>query len=462
VSVAETQLDTPIIDDIAGIHYVNFFNGRQLSAEDLQDERDATRRHQQQLGRGAGAGVIDGLLVRADAAGATVLHVSKGLAVNRHGQILSLPQDVDIALRITSQPIAPDQTDDAGLFGDCRPPTPQVITTTTGLYVLLLEPASALRERMPKVGLTDQGVAARCDFAWSVEGVQFSVKPIDPRAMTSVGGQTIETIAALTRASDTRSLSRLRDEVAHAFLGTEAVAAHDADLLLRQRGESPMTSYGEMDRLWQSDPQLSCVVPVAIFQWTDAGLQIVDMWAVRRRLTPASLSRTWPVPLSARRVAEGEAAFFHFQDQLEWLFTSLERPRAFEARDYFRYLPPAGVLPLDSGAGLIDPGTLTFFNGQTVRRPAFIAAAAVEPLLRESLAYAPIDLAERDARGRPRPALVWLYQVRENEPANNPAKAQRYLVFATGHMPYAGHARLDVSWCDFSNYSSLRLGAAGA
>jgi len=457
--MAETRLNTPIVDDDGGIRYVNFFNGRLLSAEDLEHERDAARRHQQQLGRGVGTGIIDGLHVTTDSAGGKVLRVTKGFAVNRQGQLLALPQDVDIALQITAPASASASSDDAGLFGDCRPPTPQVITTATGLYVLLVGPASALREHAPNVGLRDQGVAARCDFAWAVEGVQFAVQRIEPR---SIGGGGDATIERLQAASDTRSLSLLRDRAAHAFLGTDAVARHFPDLLLRQRRESPMTSYGEMDRLWREYPLLACDVPVAIFQWTGAGLQVVDMWAVRRRLTPRALSATWPVPLSARRVAEAEAGFFHFQEQLAWLFGLVRDPHALEAREYFRYLPPAGVLPLGKVPDSIDPGKLAFFAGHTVRRPAFIAAAAVEPLLRQSLAYPAIDLTAQDDRGGVRPELVWLYQVRENERENRSAKSERYLVFATGHMPYAGHARFDLSWCDFSNYSSLRLGAPGA
>ena len=125
-----------------------------------------------------------------------------------------------------------------------------------------------------------------------------------------------------------------------------------------------------------------------------------------------------------------------------------------EARRFFRYLPPAGVLPI-GGLPPSELPRLPFFAGRTVRPPVFIASAAVEPILRRSLAYPPIDLTAADDRGNLRPELVWLYQVRENQRAK---RAQRYVLFTTGHMPYDGHARVDVSWWDFSNYSSPRLG----
>jgi hypothetical protein len=462
-----TFLETPLLDK--GIRYVNFFNGRQLSAEDLQHERDAARQHQQQLGRGVGAGIVDGLHVTASEQSETArLRVGKGTAVNRQGQVLSLPQDIEIELRTgaAARPVATVARDDAGLFGDCQPPTPQVVVTEKSLFgiqVLLIGPSSGMRERAPKIGLADEGVAARCDFAWAVEGVQFTVQHLDPMAMRSVSERTRKRIP---RPDDTETLSLLRDMVAHGFLGTEAVAGHYADLLRRARQQSPMVSYGEMDALWQDIPRLACDVPLALVFWSQTGIEFVDLWAVRRPLTPRPLSPIWPVPTSERRAAEAEATFFHFQEQLGWVTAKVKgRLADVDARRHFGYLPAAGIVPLPPtgrSPSLEEVAALKFFAGCTVRRPAFIAETAVEPLLRRSLAYLPIDLMATDDRGTARPELVWLYQVRENDRESMRTKAERYLVFASGHMPYAGHARCDVSWCDFSNYSSTRLGAPGA
>lgn len=459
--MAQTLLDTPVVDK--GIQYVNFFNGRQLSAEDLEHEREATRLHQEQLGRGIGHGIIDGLhVVPAAAQGGPGLRVSRGLALNRQGQVLSVPEDVDIELRTpATTPLPVVRTDDAGLFGECKPPSPQVIAAGTGLYVLLVGPSSALREHAPKVGLRDDGVAARCDFAWAVEGVQFTVQPLEPKGMSSVATATRQAIERLAGGSGVESLSLLRDHVAHAFLGTEALASHYADLLRRQQLESPMTTYGEMDGLWRDFPRLVCDVPLAILFWTGSAVRFVDLWGVRRRLAPSPLSRTWPVPTGERRASEGEATFFHFQEQLAWVLSQVAGGlNAIEARRYFRYLPPAGVLPLGTVPASTDLSKLPFLAGRTVRRPVFIAEAAVEPLLRQSLAYPPIDLDAKDDRGNVRPELVWLYQVRENE--RTKTTAERYVIFASGHVPFCGHARFDVSWWDFSNYSSLKLGSPSA
>src|SRR5262245_29988225 len=98
VSMAQTFLDTPLLDK--GTFYVNFFNGRLLSAEDLENERTAARRHQQQLGVGVGSAIIDGLhVVPLDQKEVRRLRITRGSAVNRQGQVLTLPEDVEIELR---------------------------------------------------------------------------------------------------------------------------------------------------------------------------------------------------------------------------------------------------------------------------------------------------------------------------------------------------------------------------
>jgi hypothetical protein len=454
--MARTLLDTAILEK--GLRYVNFFNGRPLSAEDLEHEREATRRHQEQLGRGVGWGIIDGLDVRLrDGDNVPILYVSKGLAINRQGQMLSVPEDVAIQLGTEKVPTATARSrDSAGLFGDCKLSEPQVIAKGTGIYVLLVGPSSALRERVPRVGLRDDGVAVQCDFAWAVEGVQFTVQRLEPKGMSSVSAATRQRIEKLSEASDVQHRSLLRDEIAHAFLGTEAVAAHYVDPVPGKDLASSMTSYGEMDSLWRDFPRLACDVPLAILFWTGTDVHFVDSWSVRRRLSAPTIAPAWPVPTSGRRLMEGEATFQHFQEQLAWVLAKLGGElKAVEARKVFRYLPPAGVLPIGGLPASVVP-QLPFFAGRTVRPPVFIASAAIEPLLRQSLAYPPIDLTATDDRGNVRPELVWLYQVRENQRAGK--AAERYVLFTTGHMPFYGQARVDVSWWNFSNYSSPRLG----
>src|SRR5205085_5030053 len=162
-----------------GIRNANFFNGRLLSAEDLQAEQAANRRQHQQLGRAAGAGIVTGLEVRLTpgVTPPTEVTVSAGLALNRRGQPLALSQDVDVALVPAPEPA----TAGAGLFGDCEPPQP--VLTGAGVYLLAISPASAFDGRVPATSLTGLGTfacgrggaapAAGCGAAYAVEGVQF-------------------------------------------------------------------------------------------------------------------------------------------------------------------------------------------------------------------------------------------------------------------------------------------------
>ena len=117
------------------------------------------------------------------------------------------------------------------------------------------------------------------------------------------------------------------------------------------------------------------------------------------------------------------------------------------ARDHFKYLPPAGLLPI--AGDLLHKGFNydAFFSGMTTRNPVFIEGAQLRPLLQEAVFYPPLDTAG--------PVVVWLYVVRENAQALllSPQPSQGYMVFASGHMPYRGEARYDVHHRDFGNFS---------
>src|SRR5215471_15808465 len=103
-----------------GIRNTNFFNGRLLAAEDLTDFQTANAQQHQQLARALGEGIAYGLEVSLAASSTpaqALLHVSRGLALNRKGQAVALPSDVDLAL----VPQADAQSAEAGLFAACEP-----------------------------------------------------------------------------------------------------------------------------------------------------------------------------------------------------------------------------------------------------------------------------------------------------------------------------------------------------
>jgi hypothetical protein len=125
---------------------------------------------------------------------------------------------------------------------------------------------------------------------------------------------------------------------------------------------------------------------------------------------------------------------------------------AMTARTHFRWLPPAGVIPVPEEADGTDAAATRFFSGMTYRAPAFINAARVEGLLRERLSCPPID-----TQG---PEMVWLYRVRENRMtidfAGTGPRPGAWLVFASGHLPYRADAQYDLGYYNYANFALAR------
>jgi len=198
----------------------------------------------------------------------------------------------------------------------------------------------------------------------------------------------------------------------------------------------------------RNDKVLSdCEVPLALLYWSKRGIEFVDVWAVRRRVTvrrPSDRPYSWL--LSPRHHAETEAQLYQFQVQLEALRTAHPSPETISATAYFRYLPSAGFLRVAGGAGGKAFSVSAFLQGIVQRSPVFIEGARLESLFRMALQYPAFDLED--------PTMLWLYATRQNSQAiaagSDPQPAA-YLVFASGQLPFIGHARFDVSQWDYAN-----------
>jgi hypothetical protein len=227
----------------------------------------------------------------------------------------------------------------------------------------------------------------------------------------------------------------LRNRIAYACFGTDAVADAIADPF-----GTAVTSYGLVDTL-RTQTMSDDEVPLAVIGWSiDDGIQFVDLWSVRRRLTRRAAEGDWIRIVSDRRRAEGEAMVLQFQQQIAELANEPGADLVL-ATDRFEYLPPVGLLPLAvSVAGGID--SITFFDGLKPTDAVFVEGAKLDALVQESFAFPPIDLASDEA--------IRTYTVRENEQAGG---KQPYLVFANGHLPYRGDAEFDLAYWNFANYA---------
>jgi len=415
--MSATKLDTPFLD--GGLRATNFFNGRILSREDMQREQDAERAIHERLGVALGDGIVRGLEVEAKAIGGSsiadpVVTVRAGLALNRRGQTVALDRDVDVSLKKATAPQT-SGTALAGGFDDCQPREDTVYVVGTGVYLLTVAPA-CVKQGLALVSGLNNGTAS-CNVKEIVEGVQFRLFKV-----TALSG------------AELADGARLRNVAAYKFFFAEGVATEAA--------RDPFGVAAAATKLTDV-PLTDCDVPLAVFNWTNlGGLRWVDPWAVRRRLAaPGGLASLLPVP---RLAATGEAMLRQFDEQVQ----SMRATGALAARasDTFRWLPPAGLLPLGGLRDTAGFDPAIFFTGFTLREPLFMEGVRVAPLLRLATSFPPIEVGD--------PELVWRYLVRENrQPVAGLSAAHPYLVFALGRLPCQVVPRFDVSRWDHANYA---------
>ena len=394
------------------IRTVNFFNGRLLTGADMGREQAARRAADAQTGRALGDGVADGLEVRFlgnVAPGARpAVSVTAGVAVNRLGAALCLPEPVRLSL---DRPPPPGGAEVECLFGDCQPLSDGAYVAGQGLYLLTIAPAFTTEGRAQVSGMGD--AAPRCAIDATVEAVQFRLLEVRPELFGSASAAS----------------ARFRNAIAHEAFGVGSHPDWAANLLAQDPRKDDLIERLRRHGLEDSE------VPLALIAFTSAGHQFTDMWSVRRpvclrdeRSVAASLS-------DPRRAALGRAMFRQFQDEIE----SLPALTSVTARGRFAFLPAAGILP-----GLNDSQVQAFFAGMTVRGPMHIDASAVEPLLRESLTAPAIDTASDHA--------LWLYRIAQTR--MHPERAD-LLIFASGHLPYRADARFNLNHWDYANYALI-------
>lgn len=339
--MSAVDLLQPILN--GGLQRNNFFNGRLLSAEDLRAEQDATNAQASLLARAGGEGVGWGYGVTMVSTSPPRVRVGRGLALNRLGNLLHLPDDADVALVPTTQAIE----DSSGLFAECEPPRPTTALTGAGAYVLVVAPSSGYRGTalVSDPNTTAAGRGA-CGARFTVAGVRFRLVPMWISELDGISDALRAQIVSLLPPADVPARERLRNKLAHLCLGTQELGFADPP---RRTAIKPVPpGWGALDAMRTRGDLTDCDVPLAVVVLTEQALSYVDVWAARRRLIDASAIDVWRAVASPRRLAEGEAAFLQFQSQLE-IVRGLGAPGAVVASTYFDVLPAGGWLPTGTG-----------------------------------------------------------------------------------------------------------------
>ncbi len=467
-----------------GIQDTHFFNGRLLTAGDLETMQEASRKRDVQLGQAAGAGVVSGLEVKLVADGSDgkppVLAVSCGLAYNRLGQAVALPVDTEVSLAKEKPVSAQDQS----LFEACQPPqTGGKPLPGKGAYLFVARPAIELSGLAPRRGFGQAAKVEGCDRALLQDGVQFRLVPFDINKLDKLSPDTRTKLTTLLTdvgkfgSAGLAAQNKLRNWLAHACFGTEELSAWPVDPFPSEKDDflgpaqvSSYLAYGLLDQLERQALSDDCDIPLALVCWTTGGVKWVDMWSVRRRPMRSPLPLPWPIPGSERRTAETEAAFLQFQDHVTFMTRPTVLPfqlSQVRAVDNFRHLPPAGFIPVGGVSGSRGFNPLKFFEGLVTRSPVFntttsgsnlieplvIEGAALEAALKHSFSYPAIDLVISNTTSE---VLIWVYAVRENKMAIDQvigSSPQPYLFFTSGHMPYLAESRYNLNRWNYSNYS---------
>ncbi len=448
------KLLQPLLD--GGIQSIKFFNGRLLSAEDLQQEQRAQREARELLGLALGDGVVHGLeITRARSAQEPVLRVEAGLAINRNGAPLRLPAAIELSLSDAQQSGAGASSASAagaGLFRVCSPPATGDFVTGKDLWILTIASAQGTTGKAPVTGLGAS--AGACNAKHVIDGVRFRARCVTARFNAN---------------EFTANEARLRSRVASRCFDSDRALA-----MARDPFNAPLDPSGTpqrarlVDELRASGSLDDDEVPLAIFYWkAGQGFAFIDRWSVRRRIASRDRGDRWTPSFSDASRAESEAALLQFQEHVDDLLQG--SPESVAAVDVFTHLPAVGVLPVLESPRWRGFSVATFFRGLTIRPVGgtieaappttdaytVIEGARVRGLLEEALRHDPLSIADAQ-KSPPEPMeMFWIYQVRENLQAVREAgsTARPYVIFARGSVPYHGDARFDVSRWGYATYS---------
>lgn len=410
------KLQQPITN--GGLQNTNFFNGRLVTGADLTREQSARRESVNRLGRAVGEGIAEGLKVGIvpNPENNPIVAVSAGTAVNRCGQVLCLSEDTNVNLLQRLGTVEQE----SNVFSNCQPLAGGTYAAGFGLYLLVLSPIFTKQGNAPTGGLKNSFAVCSSDVI--LEAAQFRLLPVDYFLAQQV----------------LPGSKMLRNYIAYRCFGT-----NETQEIFQNPLEFEQKQYGLLDEM-RGKTLSDSDVPLAIISRTANGLEFVEMWAVRRRLT-AKTDENWTQLLDDRKISETEAMIKQFALQIKDSNADKNDFREIKAADYFEFLPPVGMLPLATSLSPFGFDLEVFFGGKHLDDIAMLDAENLRPLLREAVSYEPIRTKSDEK--------IQLYLIRENFTAVQAKKLkQMTVVFAKRGLPYYGTARFDFARWNLSRF----------
>lgn len=323
-----------------------WFDGRFLTARDLNRQQSYFMARHGALGRSIGSGVIEGLDVSIDdgASSQDTIRIAPGQGIAFDGAHIHLPSQLVLKL----SDLAVQTALNAQLGLSVNPSAP--LHSRSGLFVLSLRPVEYTANQTT-------------GFPTTVTG----------QRTVQMGDRIAAVAATLTPYAPTQT----------------ALTSLDARADAAQR----IFAHGKIDGVpGFALPLAMLSMRYGVIEWVDVHLVRRDLVAARREFLGLGLAQD---QLRLAHFQQYRAALSDVMDH----YANSRQPARFPAEQHFKLLPPAGPLPADA----VDPAAMSqvFFPGEVEVELSIIPDDELPALIEESFDLPPIDLTrpveERDS-----------------------------------------------------------------
>ncbi len=290
---------------------LNYFDGKFLRAEDLQNEQQYLRQLVALSNQAGGAGIVNGLDIALTSGDRLAL--SPGLAIDPQGRVLLLPagQALSIADLLARSraavgaAAAPATVSGAGQFAACEVAVADQPQPLPGRnwYLVLLAHAEALCGEEDVVGmLCADACAGSSNRPFRLEGVRLRLQPL---ALSS---------ALASSSAVALSARHLRSQIASAYFADEAAAVG-----------SLISGAGLRSDIWCHGATAfnGSEVALGVLVREGSSTRFVDGWTARRERVAMPPQRYWQQRMAMRPMDVYLAQVLQFQCQLRDVLAGL-------------------------------------------------------------------------------------------------------------------------------------------